>query len=121
MTDKNGTTIAITGYEIDGRNLKLNYTPLTAEGTYSLAISEKVQSVKGHALDKNQNKVGGEEDDIFVLRLTADLTAPKVVKVSPDEDFAGTLTTLQITFSSAIDFDSVSGQISLIGPENFLE
>ena len=117
LNDKNGTSISITGFEISGRKLTLYHEPLSVEGTYVLKVSEKVKSVLGHTLDQNENSIANEAEDAYTLQITADFTAPKVVNVSPDEDFAGMLTALQITFSSEVDFKSVSGQISLIGPD----
>ena len=116
LTDKNGKNIVITSYEINGNKLTLNYDPITEEGTYTLKLSERIKNIDGIFLDQNLNQITGEADDSYTLDLTADFTAPKVLKVTPDTDFAGTLTTLQITFSSAIDFASLKDQITLVTP-----
>ena len=116
MTDKNGKNVVINSYEINGNKLTLNYDPITAEGKYTLTLSEKIKNVDGGYLDQDLNQTAGEADDNYTLNLTADFTAPKVLKVTPDTDFAGTLNTLQITFSGAIDFASIKDQISLITP-----
>ena len=117
LVDRKGNKISITDYEINKNILTLNYTPLSSEGSYTLCLSDKIKNTNGIYLDQNLNQKNGESDDFYTQSFIADFTAPKVVKVTPDTDFAGTLSQVQITFSSSVDFNSVKGQIYVISPD----
>lgn len=116
ITDAQGQIIEITDFEITGKNLTLNYVPVANNSKISVKLSELIQNIDGEKLDHNRNKIGGETDDGTEISFIADLVAPELVKLEPESDIAGTLTTFNAYFSSAIDSATLNGNVYLIAP-----
>ncbi|MBQ7650603.1 MAG: Ig-like domain-containing protein, partial [Victivallales bacterium] len=117
MTDENGNAVSFTGYAIDGSRLTLEYEPIATEGIYTLALSNAIGNANGKTLDQNRNQFLGEEDDAYRVQFKTDLTRPRVTRVEPEEDFAGTLTTLRVYFSEAVKLSTANGQMELVTPD----
>ena len=90
--------------------------PVANNSKISVKLSELIQNIDGEKLDHNRNKIGGETDDGTEISFIADLVAPELVKLEPESDIAGTLTTFNAYFSSAIDSATLNGNVYQIAP-----
>ena len=117
LTDRDGKTVMINSIEIiDDKTLKLNIATPEVEGRYHLDFSASIKDQSGASL-VGMNSAQNNAEWAERITLKADYTAPYVVSVTPEHDFAGTLQQFSITFSDAIDAETLQGNVHLLGPD----
>ena len=117
LTDRDGKTVMINSIEIiDDKTLKLNIATPEVEGRYHLDFSASIKDQSGASL-VGMNSAQNNAEWVERITLKADYTAPYVVSVTPEHDFAGTLQQFSITFSDAIDAETLQGNVHLLGPD----
>ena len=112
-----GTPVAVTGWSLDGKVLTVNFETPATEGRYLLSFADTIRDLSGDALETVNSDAGLSSGWADTLTLRADLTAPRVVSVSPEGDFAGTLTEFRVNFSEAMDSDEVAKYVTLAAPD----
>ena len=67
---------------VDGRNLTVQFFPQNENGTYTIRLSNSIQSENGAPVDQNENSVAGEPEDEIVATINVCTTDLAVVGVS---------------------------------------
>jgi hypothetical protein len=76
---------------------------LDQNGPYHFTVLPALQSVEGYYLDQNGNGITNEPDDTFTWSLNLDSIPPYVSHQDPAGDVAGTISSVNVWFSEAID------------------
>ena len=118
LTDINGNKVNITSYEIEDNVLTVHFDKITETGRFKFALSNEIKNANGDLLDQNMDKSTGSAADKYEIMLNTNFSLPSVVKVDPAGDVAGTFTTFNIYFSSAIDFETLENNVTLTAPDN---
>jgi len=77
--------------------------PLEENGTYHFRLPPTVKDVEGFPLDQNFNGIPGEQEDAYTFDLVVDTVPPRIVSHTPAGDVAGTISSVDVIFSEAID------------------
>ncbi|MBR6471843.1 MAG: AIDA repeat-containing protein, partial [Victivallales bacterium] len=116
LISPDGTPVSITSWSLSGKTLKLNFESLAEEGRYKLLFADAIKDVNGDVLESIHSSSASAEGWAELLTLRADFTPLRVVSISPEGDFAGTLKEFRVTFSEAVDRTNVAKNVILTGP-----
>ncbi|WP_145234608.1 putative Ig domain-containing protein [Urbifossiella limnaea] len=93
--------------------------PLTENGTYHFRLVSTVKDVEGFRLDQDADGIPGETlQDDYVFDLTVDSTPPRIVAHTPAGDVAGTVSSVDVLFSEAMNKTSLTtGDVVVTRPD----
>jgi hypothetical protein len=89
---------------IGDRTFEIGFPPLTDDGPYHFKLLPGVRDRNGLALDQNANGIPGESTDDFNWDLRLDTVAPRITRHEPAGDVTGTLDSVDVWFSEAIEW-----------------
>jgi hypothetical protein len=89
--------------QVSDRIYRAAFPAQAVAGNYRFYLSPAIVDSDGLALDQNANGVPGETEDGYSFTLIVDTVAPRIVAHSPPGDVAGTMSSLDVIFSEAID------------------
>ena len=111
-----GEVLNISSFSVNGKQLTITFEPPEAEGNYRLAFDNSIKDIAGASL-VSLRESGLPAGVGEMIPVKVDFTCPYVVRVSPDGDFAGTMSAFTVYFSGAVDPATFSGNIQLIVPD----
>jgi subtilase family serine protease len=103
---------SITGFSwVNSTTLQVNFTPLTAQGPYTVVIGPQILSATGGAMDQNQNGVTGEvPGDEYSVSFNYDNNPLAVSSTTPGNGgiIDAPSSVLSVTFNQPIDPSTVN-------------
>jgi len=76
---------------------------LTEDGPYHFTLAPTLLDAEGFQLDQDANGIPGEPLDGYAFDLFVDTVAPRIVQHTPAGDLGGTINSIDVFFSEAID------------------
>ncbi len=103
--------------EIGDRLYRIAFPPQTEQGTYHFTLLPTLLDAEGCQLDQNANGIPGEPDDAYTFTLILDTIPPRITQHAPAGDVAGTVSSVDVWFSEAMDKAKlVSSEIVIRNP-----
>lgn len=109
LQDAAGNEVSLASVSAEGKFIRIGIPKLTDGVTYRLIVDSAVQNIAGQAL-------ADAEGLGYTALLRADYTAPRVSHIDPAGDFAGTLESLRLYMTEAVNLDSLKAGVQLTGP-----
>jgi len=89
--------------EVSNRTYQITFPPQTENGAYHFTLLPTLLDTEGFPLDQNANGIPGEPEDTYTFTLVVDTVAPHVAQHAPAGDVSGTVRSVDVWFSEAID------------------
>lgn len=89
--------------EVADRLYRISFPPHTENGSYHFTLLPTLLGAEGFPLDQNANGIPGEPDDAYTFTLILDTVPPRVAQHAPAGDVAGTVSSVDVWFSEAVD------------------
>ncbi|MBC8097556.1 MAG: Ig-like domain-containing protein, partial [Akkermansiaceae bacterium] len=107
LTGTNFTIAAAVPF--DGRTFRINSTPLTNEGAYTISVGPNIQTLSGAIMTNGA----------FIAAFKLDKTGPRIIASSPASPASNQVSIVEVTFSEAISTASATGaDVNITGPGN---
>ncbi len=91
---------------------------LSENGPYYFTLLPTLLDAEGFEIDQNANGIPGETDDAYSFTLIVDTVPPHVSYQDPAGDLAGTISSVDVWFSEAIDTTTfTTGDASIVRPD----
>ncbi len=105
--------------KVFARTYSITFPPLTENGTYQFTVLPALRDVDGYQLDQNANGIPGEAADAYTFTLILDTVPPRVTQHAPAGDVAGTVSSVDVWFSEAMDKATlVPANFSILQPSS---
>ncbi|HUT94718.1 MAG TPA: RHS repeat-associated core domain-containing protein [Thermoguttaceae bacterium] len=107
-------------HEFAGRETyRVSFPLRETNGAYRLSIGPNITGVNGRRLDQDYDGAGGEPvDDVFEGRFTLDTVGPRITRHVPAGDVAGTVDSVDVWFSEAIQAPTFTlADVRITGPD----
>lgn len=109
LVDESGNCLALTELRVEGKNIHVEFAPLTEEASYRLVLGGDIKDITGAVLLP-------ATEAPYAAEIRSDLTPPRVSHLEPQGDFAGTLEELTIYFTDAVDASTLRQGVSVQAP-----
>lgn len=110
LVDEQGTALDLSSVAVEGKTIRLSLPELTDGASYRLVLDSSLRDIAGAAM-ADSTGLG------YAALIRADFTAPRVSHIDPAGDFAGTLESLRLYMTEAVDLDSLKAGVRLTGPD----
>ncbi len=110
LLDAKGNDVAVRLLGTEGKKIRLDVGELVHGQDYRLVLGDEIADIAGTRL---VHLTESSYDEI----LHVDYVAPRVSHVEPGGDFAGTLESLKIYMTDAVDVSSLRQGVSVTGPD----
>jgi hypothetical protein len=99
----------------------IGFTPLVANGPYTVQIGPNIADAFGNLMDQDKNGQNGEPSDVYTGTFTIARQPLRVIAQDPSAKFVGVLDHIDVTFSARILASSLSpAAVQLLGPQGFV-
>lgn len=112
------TGIALVDEVAGWQTYRASFPSQETNGIYHFSIGPNITGTNGLLIDQDHDGVGGEPgEDVFYGTFTIDTVGPRITRHMPSGDNAGTVESVDVWFSEAIDPDSFTvADVSISGP-----
>ena len=110
VLDATGKEASVRIVAVEGKSITIEVSGVEHAAEYRLVLADSICDVTGASL-------AALTDAGYAAELHADFVAPRVAQVSPAGDFAGTLETLRLYFTDAVDVSTLKKGVELKSPE----
>ncbi len=116
--------IVVTAIEsLSATTVRARFAPQSIEGVYIVRIGPNISDAGGSLMDQDRDgRLGESIDDVYSGTFSIDATGPRVVAAAPSGGTNTPFSTIDLTFSEAIDPTSVTlSDIVLTGPDGSIQ
>lgn len=105
--------------QVGDRLYRIAFPPQTENGYYHFTLLPTLLDAEGFQLDQNANGLPGEVDDAYIFTLILDTVPPQITHHEPAGDVAGTVSSMDVWFSEALDTNTLNtARVTIRNPTN---